>query len=220
MAVILVDYENVWGKNGLKGVEYLTNKDTLYLFYSQCCGKVKAEYMEQIERSGCDFKICKLVKTGKNALDFYIAAECGIQCEKGEEKIAIVSGDKGFEAVTDYFKSREENSNRVVVTAPTVENGIMAINAADDAERLQLMRSKTQMLDIGQEYARLEERKAYQKKLVNALKGTEYEVLTGEVVALMEENKELPKREVYTGTLHSFGRVRGTAIYRLLRDVV
>ena len=68
MAILMVDYENVLGTNGLKGVEYLTSKDVLYIFYSQCCGKIRAEYMEAIQNSNCDFFIYKLTNTGKNAL--------------------------------------------------------------------------------------------------------------------------------------------------------
>ena len=49
MATILVDYENVSTTDGLKGVEYLNEKDTLIIFYSQCCEKIRAEYIEMIE---------------------------------------------------------------------------------------------------------------------------------------------------------------------------
>lgn len=40
MAAILVDYENVSTTDGLKGVEYLNENDTLIIFYSQCCEKM------------------------------------------------------------------------------------------------------------------------------------------------------------------------------------
>ena len=50
MATILVDYENVSTTDGLKGVEYLNEKDTLIIFYSQCCEKIRAEYIEMIEK--------------------------------------------------------------------------------------------------------------------------------------------------------------------------
>ena len=32
MAVIMVDYENVGAAHGMHGVEYLTKRDTLYIF--------------------------------------------------------------------------------------------------------------------------------------------------------------------------------------------
>lgn len=220
MAVIMVDYENVWAKGGLKGAEYLTEEDVLFIFYSQCCGKIKAEYFEQIERSKCSFQICKLLKTGKNALDFYIATECGVQFQKGEKRLAIISNDKGFEAVADYFRTRDDIANITIVTAATIESGIMALNAADDEVRLKLLRDKAKMLDIGQEYARLSERRAYHDRLVNALIGTEYEEIAEKVIEVMEDARSLPKREVYTGALHNFGKAKGTAIYRLVKNVV
>ena len=61
MATILVDYENVSTTDGLKGVEHI----------------------DMIEKSQCKFKTYKLAKTGKNALDFYIAVACGIKCTRG-----------------------------------------------------------------------------------------------------------------------------------------
>lgn len=66
MAIILVDYENVSATDGLKGVEYLNEKDTLVIFYSQCCEKIRAEYIELIEKSQCEFRTYKLARTGKD----------------------------------------------------------------------------------------------------------------------------------------------------------
>lgn len=45
MAALLIDYENVNATDGLKGVEYLNKKETLMIFYSQCCEKIRAEYL-------------------------------------------------------------------------------------------------------------------------------------------------------------------------------
>ena len=42
------------GVNRLKGVEYLTSSDKLCIFYSQCCGKIRADYMGAIVKSGCN----------------------------------------------------------------------------------------------------------------------------------------------------------------------
>ena len=115
MATILVDYENVSSSGGLKGVEYLNEKDTLIIFYSQCCEKIRAEYIEMIEKSRCGFKIYKLSRTGKNALDFYIAVECGFISANGEKQIAIVSKDKGFSAIADFFRIKNEIENVMIL---------------------------------------------------------------------------------------------------------
>ena len=60
MASLLVDYENVQGFHGLKGVQYLNEKDNLIIFYSASCMKITKEYIELIRESGCLFKIIKL----------------------------------------------------------------------------------------------------------------------------------------------------------------
>lgn len=82
MPTILVDYENVNGSNGLKGADVLRSDDILIIFYSGSCGKIRYDYMQEIKESGCEFRIVKLKGKGKNALDFYIAAECGIISER------------------------------------------------------------------------------------------------------------------------------------------
>ena len=46
--------------------------------------------IQEIKESGCEFRVIKLKGTGKNALDFYIAAECGIISERGENEIAMI----------------------------------------------------------------------------------------------------------------------------------
>ena len=41
MATILVDYENTFASNGLKGVDVLSPDDTLIIFYSNSCRKIR-----------------------------------------------------------------------------------------------------------------------------------------------------------------------------------
>ena len=59
--------------------------------------------IKTIDASGCKFRILKLKNPGKNALDFYIAIECGMLVSGGEKQLAIVSNDKGFQAVLGLF---------------------------------------------------------------------------------------------------------------------
>ena len=70
--------------------------------------------IQEIKESGCEFRVIKLKGTGKNALDFYIAAECGIISERGENEIAIISNDKMH---LHYFMhrrmQREERKYRI-----------------------------------------------------------------------------------------------------------
>lgn len=172
MAIFLVDYENVYMKTGLQGVEYLTKNDNLYVFYSQCCNKIRTDIMENIKDSGCEFCSYKLVRTGENALDFYIASECGILCKQGESQIVIVSTDKGFNAVVDFFKMRKEELGTEVVTAPNIESGIIALHGVEDKERREKIRKKIKVLDLGDEYIKYRAQTEYQTKIIQMLQGT------------------------------------------------
>ena len=124
MAAILIDYENVSASAGMKGVECLTEKDTLHIFFSQSCSKIRSEYMQEIVQTKCTLNVTKLLNVGKNYLDFYIAAEAGAIANGGESQIVIVSNDKGFKAVVDYFKIKENGVT--VALASNIENGIIA----------------------------------------------------------------------------------------------
>lgn len=164
MSTILVDYENVSMTDGLKGVEYLNENDTLIIFYSQCCDKIRAEYIDMIENSGCEFKTYKLVRAGKNALDFYIAVECGTLSKGGEKQISIISKDKGFGAISDYFDINSELEKVTVHVASNVENALMASNAESDIERKKVIKDKSRMLNIEAEQVRIKENRKLAEK--------------------------------------------------------
>ena len=220
MATILVDYENVSTTDGLKGVEYLNENDTLVIFYSQCCEKIRAEYIEMIEKSQCEFKTYKLAKTGKNALDFYIAVECGILGVQGEKQISIISKDKGFTAVSDFFRIQEELDGVVVRVASNVENALVALNEPEDEARKKLIKEKTRTLSIDAEQARITEHRAFVEKITKAFEGTEYEKQTDKIIRFIEGRDVKTPRLLYTGSMHAFGREDGRAIYQVLKQVL
>ena len=218
MASILVDYENVSSTNGLRGVEYLNENDTLILFYSQSCEKIRSDYIESIEKSCCEFKIRKLVKTGKNALDFYIASECGYISQSGEEQIVIISNDKGFSAVADYFHMNSEIQNVTVILAGNIENALLKLKAPEDTVRRKLLQEKTKSLNIESEYIRMQERMVIRKRILSAFKGTEYEKMSAQILDYLQEYKGNVPKLLYTGSLHKFGRNDGRAIYNILKN--
>lgn len=220
MATILVDYENVSTTDGLKGVEYLNENDTIIIFYSQCCEKIRAEYIDMIEKSQCKFKTYKLAKTGKNALDFYIAVECGILGVQGEKQISIISKDKGFGAVSDFFRIQEELDGVIVRVASNVENALVALNTPEDEVRKQRIKENTRTLSIDAEQARITEHRAFVEKITKAFEGTEYEKQTDKIIRFIEERDTKTPRLLYTGSMHEFGREDGRAIYQVLKQVV
>lgn len=219
MAAILVDYENVSTTDGLKGVEYLNENDTLIIFYSQCCEKIRAEYMDMIEKSQCEFRTYKLVRTGKNALDFYIAVECGVLGVQGEKQISIISKDKGFGAVSDFFRIQEELNGVTVRVASNVENALVVLNAPEDEARKKQIKEKTRTLSIDAEQARITEYRTFVEKIKKAFEGTEYEAQTEKIIRFIEGRDAKTPRVLYTGSMHEFGREDGRAIYQVLKQV-
>lgn len=220
MAAILVDYENVSATDGLKGAEYLEEKDTLIIFYSRCCEKIRAEYIEQIENSKCRFLTYKLVRAGKNALDFYIAAECGILSIGGETQICIISKDKGFSAVSDFFGLRKTPENVTVCVASNIENALQTLTAPEDAERRMMIKEKAKPLSIDAELARIREHRVFVDNIIKAFEGTAYESKTNTILSFVEARDVKKHRLLYTGALHEFGRKDGGEIYRKLKNVI
>lgn len=220
MAIFLVDYENVWNQRGLAGAEFLNENDSLYLFFSSSCEKIRAEYIKEIERSKCTFEVVKLKVRRNNALDFYIAAECGKLVQSGETQIAIISKDKGFSSVVDYFKVREDTGSVTVITAASIESGILSLNSFGDAARRKNINEKTKMMDLSIEHARISERNSFRKAILNSFTGTQYEDRSAEILEYVEENREKGGRRLYTGALHRFGKTSGLEIYHILKRVV
>lgn len=220
LAAILVDYENVCSTDGLKGVEYLNKNDKLIIFYSQCCEKIRAEYINMIEKSQCEFKTYKLARTGKNALDFYIAVECGALSLSSETQISIISRDKGFSAISDFFRIKPELEHVKVRVAPNVESALAALHTPEDEARKKLIKEKSKSLSIDAEQARIKERRVFAEKIAKLFEGTEYENKTNSILKFIEKCEANTPKVLYTSSLHEFGKVDGRAIYWMLKEVV
>ena len=218
MATILVDYENVSGSNGLKGVDVLCEEDTLIIFFSDSCRKIRYDYLQDIKESKCTFRVIRLKEACKNALDFYIAAECGVISERGEKQIAIISNDKGFRAVIDFFQMDEKAANVQIVKAGNIENALILFDIAEDSKRKEIILSRKSLVDLASECARIEEQQKMIQQLEMLLKGTDYEQRSAEIIEFISEKKHLGKKALYTGSLHQFGRRDGCEIYKLLKN--
>lgn len=124
MCIFLIDYENV-RDNGLKGVEYLDCKDHVILFYSDVSKNIRNDNISNIINSNCEFELIHLNHTGKNALDYYIALRTGELYSNGKDYFIIVSNDKGFDAIIEYYKNKNIKINRTC----SVESGMTCYNS-------------------------------------------------------------------------------------------
>lgn len=211
--LFLIDYENV-GCTGMRGCEYLDENDHMIIFYSDAKKNLERRYLEAITDSGCVFEICKLCKTGKNALDFYIATRLGELIGEGYQGVSvIVSHDNGFQAVRDYWEKRAQHKRKVFLSA-CVEDGI--VSGGENNERTKELRRKRESLGIGGYYAAYTEKRRIRQVLQDLFAGTEYETMINEIQNLIE-GKERAARVMYLNSLHLFGRKNGLAIYNKLK---
>jgi len=148
--LFLIDYENV-GNAGMKGSNYLQANDHVIVFYSEARKNMERRFLESVDASGCMFEICKLVKTGKNALDFYIASRLGELFGGGYKGTAvIISNDNGFQAVQDYWGQKAPVKRRVLLS-PCLEEAIA--NANENDERTKMLRRQHENISVLEYYS-------------------------------------------------------------------
>ena len=211
--LFLIDYENV-GNTGMKGCHYLNMSDYVIIFYSEAKKNMERRFLEDITNSGCVFEICKLCKSGKNALDFYIASKLGELL--GDDFVGtavIVSHDNGFHAVRDYWEKRAVHKRKVILSA-CVEDGLVSSN--ENSDRVRELKKLRENLTIGGFFADYTEKMRIKAVIKKLFDGTEYEGMTEQIQKLMIEKEKTP-RIIYLNCLHSFGRDGGLAIYNRMK---
>ena len=209
----LIDYENV-NYAGLEGTEFLEKGDTISFFYSNVCDKIVSYRMKDIEKSGCDFEICKLKTVRKNGLDFYIASKVGeIFVANPDAKIAIISADNGFQAVLDYWRPRLRKQNQLV-RCKTIAKALICVNGEED--RKKLVTENMEILELQTMFAKYEERKRIVAGITNIFADTEYESLISQIIDVVIASEK--PRILYLTSLKSFGKKNGTEVYRKIKD--
>ncbi len=211
----MIDLENTRSR-GLQGAEYLTADDCVTIFYSQTCVKLEKGKLQQIIDAGSVLDIRRLRRTGKNALDFYIASRIGELFGGGYSGIvAIVSNDKGYNAVQDYWSSCAKPARKVLLQS-NIEQCIGCSNESSD--RKKLIQGKLQEVNLETEYRLYGERLKMRRALEDIFSDTSYRNLTGQIFGVVEGRKESELRGLYLDTIKRFGREDGLEIYRRIKQ--
>lgn len=115
MKAYLIDFENVKSK-GLTGIEQLSEDDKVIIFYSENSDTISFEMHRKVMTSNADIEYLKVRVGGKNALDFQLSTLLGYLLAKGlYTHIMIISGDKGFDKLHDFWNVSFADKNSVVV---------------------------------------------------------------------------------------------------------
>lgn len=124
MRYFLVDYENVnWA--GLYGISFLTEDDTVLIFYSDHADTVNFTTLDYIMRSKALIKRHRITKFGNNALDFQLSTYVGyLLGTHTEGEVYIISKDQGYLSVLDFCRERLVNTGVKVEMYSSI-NGLL-----------------------------------------------------------------------------------------------
>lgn len=213
MIHFMVDFENVRSA-GLQGSEYLCADDSVTIFYSECCKQIAQGEIKNFLASGCEVDICKLNKVGKNALDFYIASRIGQLYGSGYSgDIAVVSRDKGFQAVQDYWK---KDSSKKIILKPDIAQCIAF--SGENSARSSIVREKKKVVNLECEFEKYKERKKIQNQVKELFSDKRHHAAIGKIVGVLQTK---PTHKVlYLNMLKYFGKKEGLEIYHTIKDVV
>lgn len=115
----LIDYENV-KVDYIKNLPGTREGDEVVIFYSEQCKNIALEAVESLLKRNLKLLCCKVVTGTKNALDFQLASYLGYLLGKdtGNAKYHIVSNDKGFDCLCDYWKNQGKSVDRICASGP------------------------------------------------------------------------------------------------------
>lgn len=116
MNYYFIDYENVHS-NGFIGIENLGDNDFLHIMYTEQSKTFSFEILEKICKQNVKLDLHKVSTGTKDALDFQLSSYMGYIIAKNEERDCVyyvVSKDKGFNHIINFWKSRGVNVKRVV----------------------------------------------------------------------------------------------------------
>lgn len=212
--IYLIDFENV-NNDGLDGFEYLTVKDSLYIFYSQSTPNIRRQIAEKIFSPMMDVHLYKLYAARKNAIDFYIASKAGQLIEEQHlDQIAIVTKDSGFQSIADYWSRVSEKKCRVILEKSIANCMLKAQNGGEAYGTVKYDRAQ---VSLESQYREYEKKRELGKRVGQKLQGTEFEQEQEKVIRICSNADS--KKVLYLSALKTFGRARGTRLYADIKDM-
>lgn len=104
MATYLVDLENT-GLAGLSGLEELSPKDKVIVFYGTRTGSIAFDKHVELTKAKADVTYTKTERVAKNYLDFQLVTYLGYLIGSGQERVYyIISKDKGYDSCIEFWR--------------------------------------------------------------------------------------------------------------------
>ena len=185
MNYFLIDYENIHCE-GIRNLKEIQDSDTLIIFYSDQCKSISFEALEAILNKKITYRCFKASVGTKNALDFQLSAYLGYLIGKNSEtdtKYFIVSNDKGYDCLYDFWKSFSTNVIRLTTQPENIEKKEISKAAAASTKKKankanKVKKSKTATLEEIKNVISDEEDPAEILEIFNRYK-TKVEIMNG-----------------------------------------
>lgn len=122
----IIDYENV-GSNGLIGIDKLEKEgNVISLFYSVKNDRFPIDFLEMLTSGKCaKIEYFKATKCVPQNVDFrigtYVGFLIGSKDESSKNGIYIVSNDKGYQNVRDFWAERD---NKQIILCESIAEGL------------------------------------------------------------------------------------------------
>lgn len=112
MDYFLIDFENV-RTDGIKDLKGVKEGDAMIIFYSENCKSITLDVLDSIVALNLKYSSFKVKIGTKNALDFQLTSYLGYLIGQSgmDTNYYIVSDDKGFEVVADFWKEQNVSVN-------------------------------------------------------------------------------------------------------------
>lgn len=126
MNYYLVDYENV-KTQGLNGVNKLPEEDIVCIFYSENADSLTFGLHRRLNESKANIIFQRVEVGHKNALDFQLSSYLGYIIHENINNpydYYIVTQDKGYESLINYWKKRRVNVSLVINVAKQSEQSM------------------------------------------------------------------------------------------------
>lgn len=208
----LVDLENV-GIRGLNGLKYPGNDSHIRVFLSGSAYMANEEIRKDILGSEAVVDTFHCGLTGKNVMDFEIAAYVGAVLEDPDtERISIISHDNGYRALVDY--AERAGKKAVIFQSPTILDAYIA-----DKEGLTepvYLKKKGQSVTFSHIMKELKTRHAIENEIRDQIRNYDEETVEAVLVLAADGTP----REQYLGLLKLLGREKGTKLYRYIKTHV
>lgn len=115
----LIDFENMPISDGTY-LEEMHTGDVVIIFYSDMCNEISLDLLEAADRLNIEFHYQKANIGTKNALDFQLSSYLGYLIGKGtpNARYHIVSKDKGYDCLCNYWRSQNIPVDRITFAKP------------------------------------------------------------------------------------------------------